>query len=534
MKTNLSVDRILTNGRIVTLDDAGTVAEAFAVKDGRIAAVGRADEIAALAAPGVETVDLEGRLVLPGFIDSHMHPLLYGMDKLKVDCGSKAIRSVDQILDNIRAAARSLPKGEWVLCSEYKPALLRENRKIHRDELDAVAPDNPVFLPTIHALSTNTLGLAAAGITADTPDPQGGHIERTDGRPNGFLSETAVHLLIDRLPPWTMEDRIRALELVGEELTEHGVTSVHEAGGVADIPNPELFRSYQIATRAGRWKQRAYVMFTINKPEHMEDIRRLGFATGFGDDRLRVGCAKLFIDGAFALGKAAVYGEDGTPTDDRLIWPPDRLREMIRELNELGWQVAAHAQGDRAIDVTLDGYVLSGKDNPHRNRIEHGGLSTPALQRRYLENNIPLATQPNLMHYFGTAAVAYGKAKLPWVYPFNTLLRLGLRLGGGSDCRATPPHPLMGIWNAVVRHERKTGAINNPQERITVDQAVRLFTRDNAWFSFEEDRKGRIEPGLLADVVALDRDIYTVDPETIPDTHVDLTLIGGEIVRRTF
>ena len=538
MKTlNQKADLVLLGGKVVTVDPSFALAEAVAAKDGMIMAVGSDEDVRPLIGPSTEVLDLAGNTVVPGFNDSHMHPMIYGMDLLKVNCGSPPNKTIGDILNRIKRAADSTSPGQWINCSEYKHLLLEDQRPITKWDLDPVAPNNPVLLPTIHALSLNTCALELAGITKDTPNPEGGNIEKDPdtGEPTGLLYEKAVRLVLDLVPPPQPEDYVKVLGLVSERFLEEGITSVQEAGGVEDFENSVLFKAYQDASAANKMRVRTYIMLTIHSAQDREEVKQFGFYTGFGDEWLRIGPIKTFMDGSFTMRKAAIYPPAVDDSLGTLMWEKEELVETVKELHQMGWQICAHAQGDRGIDLLLDAYEAALDEFPrenHRHRVEHSGITTPSIQKRYKDLGIVVASQPNLLHFYGSNFPAYGPERLRWCYPYKTLLDQGIVVSAGSDCRATPFPPRIGMWSAVNRIEKKSQEVLVPEERISAMDALKMWTINGAYASFEEHVKGSIEPGKYADMVVLDRDPLTIDANELIEMKVLYTILAGQIVFR--
>ena len=535
MTNSLKADLVLLGGKVITVDKVFSIAQAVAVQNGRILAVGKDSEIKDWIGPETKVIRLEGKTVVPGFNDSHMHPIIYGMDLLKVNCGSPPNRSIKDVLDKIKKATEKAPPGTWINCSEYKHLLLEEKRVITRWDLDPVAPHHPVLLPTIHALSLNSLALKIAGITKETRDPDGGHIDKdpNTGEPTGMVYEKAVKPVLGFVPPPKREDYAQALGLVSAELLKEGITSVEEAGGVEEFDNRTLFRAYQDARKAGVWRVRAYIMMTIHSLKDVEEVKDFGFYTGFGDDWMKIGPIKTFMDGSFTMRKAAIYEPPVDGNLGILTWGKEELKQAVNQLHQMGWQICAHAQGDRGIDLLLDAYEEALKEFPrknHRHRVEHGGISTPAVQDRYKKLDVVVTSQPNLLHFFGANFRFYGPERSRWMYPYKTLLSRGIVVSGGSDCRATPFPPPLGIWSAVNRIEKNSGEVLIPEERISITEALKMYTIHGAYASFEEEVKGSIEPGKFADMVVLDRDPLSIDPQELREMRVLHTILGGEVV----
>jgi len=532
---NQKADLVLLGGKIITIDKDFTVAQAVAAKNGIIIAVGTDQELRDWIGVETRVLNLKGKTVVPGFIDSHIHALIYGMDLLKINCGTPPNNSLFDILDRVKKAAHTTPPGKWIMCSEYKHLLLKEKRLINRWDLDQVAQKNPVLLPTLHALSLNGCALEIAGITRETPDPPGGRIEKdpNTGEPTGVVFETAVKPVLALIPTPHHTDYSRMLGIVSQELLKEGITSIHEAGGVEDIENAALFRAYQDLLKTGPLRVRAYVMMTIHSYKDLQEIKNFGFYTGFGNEWLRIGPIKTFIDGTFVSRNVAINPPSVDDSLGILVWQKEELVEVVKELHQLGWQICGHALGDRGIGLLLDAYEAALNNfsrTNHRHRIEHSGITLPAIQNRYRKLGVMVAAQPNLLHFFGSNFHFYGPERMRWIYPFRSLLGQGIVVSGGSDCRATPFAPTHGIWSAVTRIERNSGKVLVPEERISVKEALKMFTINGAYASFEEDVKGSIEPGKYADMVVLDQDPLNIEVDQLKEMRVLFTILGGNVV----
>jgi predicted amidohydrolase YtcJ len=528
-------DRVLVNGHVVTMDDGGSIAEAVAIRDGRVVAVGRARDLAACADRRTIRVDLEGRTVLPGLIDVHTHALEWAKGLLRNDvaAGYPGVRSVADLVAAVRTRAALVARGGWIAGSGWDDAKLEEKRYVTRADLDLVSPDHPVYLAHVsgHLAVANTLALREAGITRSTADPSGGVIERSaDGEPTGILKDNAMTLVAARLPPDPPDLAMRAARLVSERALEVGLTTLHDV----NLTSADL-GAYQDAERRGWLRVRVRLVPGVASVADAERLAAQGLHTGFGSDRLKLGGVKMFADGGMGARTIAVYEPLAEEPTNRglLIWTTEDMRRAHRALARAGWQLVTHAIGDRAIDQVLDSYEATLREiglEDARFRIVHAGLSTPAIQARLRALRVGVDGNPPFVYWIGSWFRKYGPERVRWSYPGRSYVTAGIVAGGASDVAVTPLSPWWGVWAAVVRQELETGDVLAPEERLSVAEAFRLYTRNGAWLSFEENRIGVIAPGALADLVVVDRDVLKVPSAELKDVKVLLTLVGGEVV----
>jgi predicted amidohydrolase YtcJ len=528
-------DRLLVNGRIVTMDDAGSIAEAAVIRAGRFVAVGRARDLARCAGPGTARVDLQGKTVLPGLIDVHTHALEWARSVLRneIAAGYPNVRAIADIVALVRERAAAAPGGGWIVGSGWDDAKLGEKRYVTRGDLDPVSPGHPVYLAHVsgHLAAANSLALREAGITRTTADPPGGLIERSrDGEPTGILKDNAMALVASRLPPDPPDLAGRAVRLVSERALEVGLTTLHDVN-----LSPADLRAYQDAEAAGGLRARVRLVPGVATVADAERLAAQGVHTGFGSDRLKLGGVKMFADGGMGARTIAVYEPLADEPGNRglLIWTSEDMQRAHRVLARAGWQLVTHAIGDRALDQVLDSYEatlreLDGKDT--RFRIVHAGLSTPAIQKRLRALAVGVDGNPPFVYWIGSWFRKYGPERVRWSYPGRSYVDAGIVAGGASDVPVTPLSPWWGVWSAVARQELETGEVLAPDERLSVAEALRLYTRNGAWLSFEEKRIGVIAPGALADAVVVDRDVLSVPAAELKDVKVLTTFVGGEIV----
>ncbi len=517
-------DLVLVRGNIVTMDARQPRAEAAAVQDGRFLAVGRTADIAHLAKPSTAVVDLEGKTVLPGFIDAHIHGADSGRTNLlQLDLGVETLR---ELQDRIRKKAAQTPTGQWILGGKYDDTKLEIGRFITREDLDLVAPGHPVFVEhrAGHLAFVNSRALEKGGVTRETPDPAGGKIDRDPaGQATGVLREHAVGLVGRHIPPFTREECRKAAIWQLTEFAKSGLTSIHDAGVSADDA-----RAYSDAHLAGELPIRVYMMMSSGTTA---PLNAFGIRTGFGNDMLRMGGAKLVADGAIA-GRTARLSKPyvGRPDDYGILTlTAEELEKKVLDAHLAGWQVGVHANGDVTIDMTLTAFEKALRAKPAadpRFRIEHCTLVNPDLLRRMKKLGVIPTPFCSYVYWHTEKMPAYGEDRLEWMFAMRSFLDHGIPVTGSSDYIPGPFEPLMGIQSCVTR-KGKDGKVWGPSQKITVDEAVRCYTRHGAYASFDEARKGSIEAGKLADLVVLGADPWKAAPDSIMHIPVEGTMVGG-------
>ncbi|MBI4496677.1 MAG: amidohydrolase [Chloroflexi bacterium] len=509
-----AADLLLEHGRILTLDPAQPWAEAVAVRAGRILAVGATAALRDLAGRGTRRINCGGGTVLPGFHDPHLHVLGHAGSLLGVDCGPPGVRSLADLQARIRAAAARTPLGGWIRAWGYHEFFLAEGRHPTRWDLDAAAPHHPVRLlhRTGHACVLNSPALRLAGIHLETPEPTGGVIERDleTGEPNGVLFEMGAYLNARNVPPPLSPAELeRGVRLANQVYLGHGITTVHDAtahNGLAD------WATFQDLSGRGLLEPRLTLMVGADQ---IGDFLERGMISGWGDDRLRVGAVKLVLD----------------ESTGALHPHPEVLRELVLLAHQTGFQVAIHAIEARHVAAAVEAIAAAQAAEPRpdpRHRIEHASVCPPWLVERVREHGLVVVTQPAFIYHHGERYLAQVPPEdLPWLYRLRGLVEAGVPLALSSDAPVVPPDPLRTLAAAVTR-QTAAGPVVGPQERLTLEHAVRAATLGAAYADFREDRLGRVVPGYLADLVVLDRDI-TASP-ALEAAQVRLTLLGGRVV----
>ncbi|MCC6804120.1 MAG: amidohydrolase [Anaerolineae bacterium] len=527
------IDLILYNGHIRTLDDAQSVVSALAISGERVVATGSDDEIRALAGAGTTQLDLNGRHVVPGMTDAHIHWQMLTQALQNVQLYNLPSRQA--ALDRIADRARQTPPGQWIGGFGWLQDDWDDRRFPTARELDAVTPDHPVYLVARsgHSAWVNSLALRLSGIDASTPDPEGGEIVRDAlGEPSGVLLEGAAMRLVERnIPEPTVEELATLMKGTQTLALSLGITGIH------DFDDQECFSALQVMRERGDLALR--VVKNFNKG-YLDAVLQIGLRRGFGDDWIRIGSLKIFADGAIGPRTAAMIAPyDGEPDNYGIVvTDKEEMVELVSRASAAGFASTIHAIGDRAVHDVLDVYENVRREeaargeprSTRRHRIEHVQLIHPDDVDRLAEMDIIASMQP--IHATSDYPVAdrYWGARTPYSYNPRLQLVRGVVVAFGSDSPVEPMGSLIGIHAAVTR-QRADGSPGvdgwNPSARLSVDEALRGYTIGAAYAAGMEDRLGRLAPGFLADLVVLDRDLYAIPPAEILETQVVATMVGG-------
>jgi predicted amidohydrolase YtcJ len=517
---------ILHNGNIWTVDAAQPRAQAVAIAHGRFLAVGSNSDVLNFAGAGVRKIDLGGKTVLPGFIDAHSHPAQAGTLHLRmVDCD---LRSIQAIQAALRERAAKTPAGEWVLGFKYDDTKTEEGRALTIADLDAAVPDHPVHIQHRggHTAYANSLAFRKAGIDEKTPDPHGGQISHdpATGKLSGRVAESANNYFEKAIPlQFSRDDCREGVKLISKMLARTGITSATEAQGT-----PNDLRAYQDAHEAGELLYRAYNFINYH---FLDEMIAAGVRTGLGDEWVRVGAVKLVCDGSISERTARLSTPyEGRPNDyGILVMTEDEMYTNGRKAHLAGWQIGTHANGDVGIDTTLRVYERLQHESPRRDprfRLEHCTVVNDDLIARMKALGAIPTPFSTYVYYHGEKMRYYGAERLNHMFALRSFIDAGIRPTQASDYPPGPFEPMMALQSEVTRTD-SNGNLWGPKQRITIEEAIRVGTLNGAHASYEENIKGSIEAGKLADLVVLGRDPFHENPSTLVTIPIERTMAGG-------
>jgi predicted amidohydrolase YtcJ len=515
-------DLRIVNARIFTANDAMPWAESLLITRGRIDWIGNGE---APQREGAETIDLDGRLVLPGLTDAHVHFYWYARTLANVDLAGVA--SLEQALSMLSAAVRERKPGEWVVGDSYDHNIWGLKRELDKRDLDAIAPDHPVVVTSKcgHTVWANSMAMALAGVDRDTPEPPGSRIERdAQGEPSGLFREEAMGLMYAAIPPLDRETGKRLLRKAMQRAHAFGLTGIH---------NCERSESLSLLAELARDGELTLRVLQHYSEGNFDAAVALGVNSGFGSDYLRMGGLKLFIDGALGV-QTALMDEPFCGSEDTGIqtMPEERLRELVHRAAAHGIGATVHAIGDKANRMVLDIMESAAAIDPKlRHRIEHAQLLTDADVIRFAELGVTASMQPT--HLLGDMDLVdkYWGPRGRLAYAFGSVLRSGGRLAFGSDCPVETMDPVLAIHAAVSR-QRIDGQPEGgfyPEEKISVAEAVKAYTSGPAYAGGQEADLGSLEVGKFGDLVVLDKDIFALPENEIHSARPVLTVVGGTV-----
>jgi predicted amidohydrolase YtcJ len=515
---------ILYNGNIWTVDETQPRAQAIAISNGRFLVVGSNEDVFHLATARTRKIDLAWKAVFPGFNDAHAHPIESGVEHLrKVACDRDSIEQIQRLLHE---RAKNTPPGQWVLGFLYDDG--KTPRPINRHDLDDAVSDHPVLVQHRggHTAFVNSKALDLAKITDQTPDPAGGRFEHdAEGHLTGFVGDAGMQVFLNLIPHNnTRDDYRQGAVLISKLFTGKGVTSACDADA-----SPEDVQGYQDARDSGQLTMRLYCHISSNS---LDRFIAAGIHTGFGDEWLRIGGIKLYADGSISertawLSKPYI----GIPNNyvGLQLSSEEQLYEVGRKAHVAGWQLATHANGDRAIDRILSVYERIQKELPKKDprfRIEHCTLATGSLIERMRALQVIPAPFSSYVYFHGDVMHFYGEDRTKQMFAMRSFLDAGLRPTDSSDYTASPADPMMWLQSQLTRTDPK-GNVWGANQRITLQEAVLCGTVNGAYAAFEEHLKGRICPGHLADLVVLGQDPFKTDPSELLKIEVERTMVGG-------
>ncbi|MGF7159564.1 hypothetical protein FHS85_001183 [Rhodoligotrophos appendicifer] len=533
-----TADLIIRNAKVATLCDATPFVDAVAVRDGRIVAAGSPAEIDALQGPATEIIDAGGRTVLPGFIESHCHADIYGARIHRwADFSWPRVTSKDEVLGIIAEATATLEDGAWFVGFRYDDMKLGGFPTM--EELDHAGRGHPVFIYRTdhHNGVVNRAAFERSGLSKLTEDPPFGRIDRdpATGKPTGLVRENAAYVVVDELSKdYTTEDFRKGLRQVFAEFLQYGITSLHNS-----LTHSNGIRAFQDMRAAGELPLRVGIMVSGKEPGLVESYIRAGIRSGFGDEWIRVIGVEWCPD-CSTTGRTAAYYEPYTGTrvlgepehnTGMLLYSSEDFRRKVMEATAAGLVVFADGIGDRGIDFVLDAFEAALAAHPNadsRMRVEHSCYATPAIRERMKRLNVIPSSATGFLYDLGDGYIRVrGEAAMKDMWPHKSWKEMGVIAPGHSDAPICHPNPLRGIYSLVTR-KTDTAQSLGPEEALELWDALKAYTIHGAYAGREEDIKGTIEVGKLADFVILEEDIFTVDPERIPHIKVARTIVGGK------
>jgi predicted amidohydrolase YtcJ len=509
------------NANVLTLNHNRPRAEAIAVRDDKIVYVGSNSEIRGYTDKHTKIIDCKGKTIVPGLVDCHVHLLEYGLFLQQLNLRNAT--SIKEVQQKLRQYAEQNEKLEWILGGRWDQEKFSEKRYPIRWDLDAAIPDKPVYLTRVcgHLAVANSKALRLARITKKTKVKGGAvDLEDTTGEPNGIVRENAMDLVLKAIPKHRREQLEKACSSACQKAVEAGLTGVHWL-----VASTEELQFLQKMHLEGNLPIRVYLGVPVRM---LERTIGLGLQTGFGNDMLRVGFIKILADGSLGASTAALKEpySDNPRKRGMMLYGQEELCQLVSKAHDAGLQLGIHAIGDRAIENVLNAFEKAVKKSPQhdrRHRIEHCSILNPRLIKRMKRLGIVASVQPHFIISDFWMTERVGEKRARWAYPFKTLLKEDIVVASGSDCPIEEINPLLGIWASVARED-------NREQRLTAEEALRTYTVNAAYASFDEKKKGTIEPGKYADLTILSDDPAESKPEKIRDITVEMVMVDGRIV----
>jgi predicted amidohydrolase YtcJ len=562
----MGADLVIINGKVITVDKDFSIQQAVAIKDGKIVAVGSNYEVKPFIVSGTKVLDLKGKPLLPGINDTHMHAAVFGGTRppFALDLKYPKVKSIREMVEVLRKKATTVRPGQWIEGRGWDVGFLEECKDDPtlmptRWDLDPVTANNPVAFIDFsgHTLLVNSKAMELAGITKDSPDPQGGEIERdpTSGEPTGILKELSARALVSKIMPLcSREHKKKAILAAMQDLNTNGITSFTEAslgpGGDSasgGLWGTECIDIYKELHDARKLTARVTIVLLLGEYGALKfvDLKRgletFKIPSDLNKVWLQIPGVKIFADGIpttktswmhdqYIGGGHGALVTSGETDEDKY----NELANMVFQAHRCGFQVAVHATGDRAIDAVVESFVKAVQKIPGKNKrhyVIHGDFISSESAKRLSENSLGVTMQPEIKTLIADVEDSVvGKQRSAYEWPMRTVLDAGVNLTGSSDAPVTYPNWRKGVQSAVLREAKGSGRVSGPDQCITVAEAIRMYTINGAWQDHMERIKGSVEVGKLADFCILGEDILTVDPHEIGDIPVLMTIVGGKIV----
>ncbi|ERI95585.1 amidohydrolase family protein [Clostridiales bacterium oral taxon 876 str. F0540] len=530
---------IFINGNVITLDNNKKNAQAFKVKMGKFEAVGSQEDILNLKEVNEEIIDLQGRTVVPGFNDSHMHFLNYAVFKSRVNLSN--IASIDEMIEATKNYIKenNIKKGEWIISRGWNHNYFSDNRLPNRYDLDRISTENPIFFSRVcgHIGVANSMALEISGINETTQNPEGGVIDKKNSVPTGILRENAMNFVFNKIPAMTKDEIKKVLKSAFSDALKCGLTTIHseDMGTAGDLKT--LIEAYKELDNEKELPLRFVLQLNLMNKKAVAEAKSIGIRTGELSAMLKIGVMKIYQDGSLG-GRTAAMEEmyEDTESNGVIIYTQEELDDLVLSGHEAGFQIAIHAIGDKAIKMILNSYEKLQIAYPNadlRPIIIHCQFTNKKLLEKFKKLNVISNVQPSfVMTDWPIVEKAVGRKRAYESYNWKTMLNLGLKVSFSSDAPIESFNPLYGVYAAVTRKnlsgEPEAGWYSN--QSLTVEEALKCFTLGSAYMNFEENYKGSIEKGNLADFVVLSENILQIDNNSIKDINVLASYVGGKRV----
>jgi predicted amidohydrolase YtcJ len=511
----------ILNANVITLDPKQPRAEAIAIQNQKIIAVGTNAQMRKLTDKNTKLIDSKGKTITPGLVDCHIHMTSFGYSLQQLNL--RNAESIQEMQQKLRAYAKQNPDSRWILGGRWDHEKFREKRYPTRQDLDAAVPDRPVFLRRVcgHIGVCNTKALELAGITKKTA-VKGGRIDLDERswEPNGIIRENAMDLVWKAVPKPTQRELEEACILACQNAAKAGLTGVH---WLADSTHE--IRTILKLSSEGKLPLRIHLGISVDL---LDEIIKLDLPSDFRNGTVKMGFIKILADGSLGGHTAALKEpySDRPETDGIMLYTQSMLNKLVSKAHKAGLQLAIHAIGDRAVEAVLEAYAKALREHPrrdHRHRVEHCSVLNPRLVGKMKQLGVVASVQPHFIASDFWIPERLGKRRARWAYPFKTLMKKGITVTSGSDCPVEPVSPLLGIWAATTRKDLA-------QEKLTAEEALGTYSLNAAFATFDEGKKGTIEAGKLADLTILSQDPTTVAPDKIRDTAVEAVIVDGKVV----
>lgn len=511
----------ILNAKAYTLNSKQPMAEAIAIRNERIIAVGPNTKIRKYIGKKTRLVDAKGKMVIPGLVDCHVH--MTGFRQALKKMNLRNITSIKEMQQKLKEYAEKNPETNWILGEGWDQEKIAEKRYPNRWDLDTAAADKPVFLVRVcgHIAVANSKALELAGITNKNV-VEGGNVDldEVSGQPDGILRENALQLIQNAIPKLNKKDLETICLMACKTAIKAGLTCVHWI-----LRSPEETRIIQKLYSEGKLPLRVYLGVPV---EFLDELVDLGLTTGFGNDMVKIGFVKILADGSLGGHTAALKKayNDKPATCGIMLYTQKELNRLVSKAHKAALQVAVHAIGDCTAEATLQAFEEALSEEPrenHRHRIEHCSVVNPKIIKRMKRLGLIASVQPHFIFSDWWVVDRVGKERTRWVYPFKSLMNEELIVVSGSDCPVEPINPILGIWAAVARK-------SFPEQKLSVEEALRTYTLNAAYASYDENKRGTIEPGKLADITILSDDLFDIPPDEIKNVKAEMTIVDGKIV----